>query len=100
MRITSFLIVWLREFHNIQEHFIILFEQGEYINGAECYLYENILKDHQVILGKKWLGERNATFNKTTNILRICDWGVYYHFQVMLVGVVPFVQELLDKKQV
>lgn len=36
----------------------------------------------------------------TIKILRLCDWRVYYRFQVKPIGVVPFVQELLNKKGV
>lgn len=74
-------------------HFIIQFEQGEYIDGIECYFYEPILKKYQVILGKKWLEKRKATFNKITTILRICDWGMYNRFQVKPISVV---QDVLD----
>lgn len=83
------------------DHFIIQFEHdGDYIDGAECYLYEPISKGHQVILGNKWLDDRTATFDKTTNILQICDLGVYYCFQVRLVGVVSLDKKSLDKKEV
>lgn len=80
-------------------YFGIQFESGEYIDGAECFLHESILEGHQVILGKKWSDKKKATFNNTTNILWICDWGVDYCFQVKLVGVVTFVQNFSDKIQ-
>lgn len=61
-------------------HFVIQFDRGEYVDGGKCYLYESIYKGYPIILGKKWLDERNTTFDKTNNILRICGCGVYYHF--------------------
>lgn len=39
------------------------------IDSAQCCLYEPKLQDYQIILGNKWLDERNATFNQTTSIL-------------------------------
>lgn len=35
-----------------------------------------------MILEKKKLAEKKATFNKISNTLRICDWRVYYQISV------------------
>lgn len=73
---------------------IIQFGHGrDYIDSVECYLHKPISKDHQVILWRKWLDERKATFNKDTNILRICDWVIYYSFQVRPIGLVHAIQD-------
>lgn len=39
------------------------------------------------------MNERKATFNKDTDILRICDWGKYYSFQVRFTGLIQAIQE-------
>lgn len=71
-----------------ENHFIIQFGLREFIGGvtpifgAMCYLDKNVLMGHPVILGKKWLVGRNVNINRTFNILQICDWKIYYHFQV------------------
>lgn len=68
-------------FYHEEKHFVIHFgHDGNYIDSVECCLYKPIIKDHQGILGRKWLHERKAIVNKATNILQLCDWGVYYSF--------------------
>lgn len=55
--------------HHENRHFVIQFGHGgDYVDSTECCLYEPIIKDHQVILERKWLHERKATVNKATNI--------------------------------
>lgn len=53
-----------------------------------------------MILGKKWLDDRKTTFDKTTNILRICDWGLYYRFQVKPVGVASLNKKSSNEEEV
>lgn len=53
-----------------------------------------------LVLRRKWLDERNATLDKTTNTLWICDWGICYRFQIRPFSEVTLVQETSDKKEV
>lgn len=39
-----------------------------------------------MVLRRKWFDTRKATFDKTTNVLQICDWGAYYNFHTKPVG--------------
>lgn len=57
----------------IDDHFIVQFEVGEFIDDAKCCLDKRLLEDHPMILGKVWLNKRIANFYKISNILWICN---------------------------
>lgn len=52
-----------------------------------------------MILGKNWLVERNVSFNKISNTLRICDCGVYYQNSIRHADAEPLILDQSDQSE-
>lgn len=53
-------------FAYVEESFYIQFKQGKYIDSVKCRIFP--LKNNNMILGKQWIEEKNATFDEETHI--------------------------------